>query len=85
MEEYVSGQTLGLSTYHIPTATSAPEIRTHLIEVAGRYAAFGIKGLGEATFLPTPPAILNAISRAIGVRIRRTPATGEYILAAILG
>jgi CO/xanthine dehydrogenase Mo-binding subunit len=85
MEEYISGQTLGLSTYHIPVATSAPEIRAHLIEVAGRHAAFGVKGLGEATCLPTPPAILNAISRAIGARVRRTPATGEHVLAAILG
>ena len=54
-----------------------------LVEVAGRHAAFGAKGLGEATLLPTPPAIINAVSRAIGARIRQTPATAERILAAI--
>ncbi len=81
MEEFVSGRTLGFSTYHVPTALALPEIRTYLVEVRGRYAAFGVKGLGEATFLPTAPAILNGISRAVGVRIRRTPATGEYVLS----
>ena len=44
------------------------------LETPGCFAVFGVKGLGEATLLPTPPAIINAVSRAIGVRIRRTPA-----------
>jgi CO/xanthine dehydrogenase Mo-binding subunit len=84
MEEFVPGVSRGFSTYSVPTITSVPEIRVRLVEAPGRYAAFGVKGLGEATFLPTPPAIINAVSRAIGVRIRRTPATAERIRAAIM-
>jgi len=82
-EEFTPGVSRGFSTYGVPTATSVPEIRVRLVETPGRHAAFGVKGLGEATFLPTPPAIINAISRAIGARIRQTPATAERILAAM--
>ncbi|MGC8781696.1 MAG: molybdopterin cofactor-binding domain-containing protein, partial [Anaerolineae bacterium] len=83
IEEFTPGVSRGFSTYALPTATSVPEIRVRLVEVPGRHAAFGVKGLGEATFLPTPPAIINAVSRAIGRRVRRTPATPERILAAM--
>jgi CO/xanthine dehydrogenase Mo-binding subunit/aerobic-type carbon monoxide dehydrogenase small subunit (CoxS/CutS family) len=82
-EEFTPGVSRGFSTYAVPTATSVPEIRVRLVETPGRHAAFGVKGLGEATFLPTPPAIINAISRAIGARIRQTPATAERIRTAI--
>jgi aldehyde oxidoreductase len=34
--------------------------------------------------IPTAPAILNAIHHAIGVRIRRTPATPDRVREAIL-
>jgi CO/xanthine dehydrogenase Mo-binding subunit len=34
---------------------------------------------------PSTPAIINAISRAIGVRIRRIPATPDRVLQAIQG
>ncbi len=83
IEEFVPGVSRGFATYALPTATSVPEIRVRLVEMPGRHAAFGVKGLGEATFLPTPPAIINAVSRAIGARIRQTPATPERILAAL--
>lgn len=83
IEEFTPGISRGFSTYALPTITSVPEIRVKLVEVPSRHAAFGVKGLGEATLLPTPPAIINAISRAIGARIRQTPATAERILAAI--
>jgi CO/xanthine dehydrogenase Mo-binding subunit len=42
-----------------------------------------VKGLGEAPLLPSTPAIINALSRAIGSRIRSIPATPERILSAM--
>ena len=83
MEELLPGLSSGFSTYMIPTARSAPEIRVHLVETPSRYGPLGAKGLGEAAMLPTAPAIVNAISRAIGARVRRLPATGERVLEAI--
>jgi len=83
MEEFIPGQSSGFSDYMIPTMRSMPEMRVHLVEATGRYGPFGAKGLGEAAMLPTAPAIVNAISRAIGARVRHLPATSERILAAI--
>ena len=82
-EEYRPGQSRGFASYAIPTMTTMPEISVRLVETPARYGPFGARGLGEATILPTPPAVINAVSRAIGVRIRRTPATAEMIQAAL--
>jgi CO/xanthine dehydrogenase Mo-binding subunit len=85
MEEFLPGQMSGLSNYHLPTAGSMPEIEVILVEVPSQYGPYGVKGLGEAAMLPSTPAIINAVSRAIGTRIRSIPATPESILAAIQG
>jgi CO/xanthine dehydrogenase Mo-binding subunit len=84
-EEYLPGLTEGISQFQIPTASSMPEIKTILVEVPSRLGPFGVKGLGEAAMLPTTPAIINAVSRAIGRRLYTIPATPERILAAIKG
>jgi CO/xanthine dehydrogenase Mo-binding subunit len=60
-----------------------PQIEAILVEVPSRHGPFGAKGLGEAAILPTAPAIINAISRAVGLRIRRLPASPERVLAAL--
>jgi aldehyde oxidoreductase len=83
MEEYMPGESTGFSDYYLPTIKSMPEIEVILVEVPSLYGPFGAKGLGEAPILPSTPAIINAISRAIGARIRELPATPERILKAI--
>ena len=45
---------------------------------------FGAKGIGEQAVIPTAPAILNALHDAIGIRVRRVPATPDRVRAAIL-
>jgi len=82
-EEYLPGQTVGLGQYLVPMIGSLPEIKTILVEVPSRLGPYGVKGLGEAAMLPSTPAIINAVSRAIGVRVRSIPATPERILSAI--
>jgi aldehyde oxidoreductase len=82
-EEYLPGLTEGISQYHIPTIDAMPDIKTILVEVPSRLHPYGVKGLGEAAMLPTTPAIINAVSRAIGKRIRAIPATPDKILTAI--
>ncbi|RPI93261.1 MAG: xanthine dehydrogenase family protein molybdopterin-binding subunit [Chloroflexi bacterium] len=82
-EEYLPGQITELSQYIVPMIGSLPEIKTILVEAPSRLGPYGVKGLGEAAMLPTTPALINAISRAIGSRIRFIPATPERILSAI--
>jgi CO/xanthine dehydrogenase Mo-binding subunit/aerobic-type carbon monoxide dehydrogenase small subunit (CoxS/CutS family) len=82
-EEYLPGLTEGISQYHIPTIDAMPDIKTILVEIPSRLGPHGVKGLGEAAMLPTTPAIVNAVSRAIGRRLRAIPATPERVLDAI--
>jgi CO/xanthine dehydrogenase Mo-binding subunit/aerobic-type carbon monoxide dehydrogenase small subunit (CoxS/CutS family) len=84
-EEYVPGRTLNFSTYLIPTALETPEVVTILVETADPFGPFGAKGVGEPAMIATAPAVLNAISRAIGRRIRRLPATPERVFRAMRG
>lgn len=83
MEEFLPGESTGFGDYYIPTTMSMPEISVELVEVPSFSGPFGAKGLGEAAIMPTAPAIINAVSRAIGARVRTIPATPERILQAI--
>jgi CO/xanthine dehydrogenase Mo-binding subunit len=71
-----------LSDYLIPSTMDLPGVMTQtLLEVPGAPS----HGLGE-TALPTiPAAVGNAVSRAIGVRIRELPLKPEIVLRALKG
>jgi aldehyde oxidoreductase len=84
MEEFSPGQGENLHDYLIPSAGDMPPVESILIEDPSPVGPFGAKGIGEQAVIPTAPAILNAIHDAIGVRIRRLPATPDRIRAAIL-
>ena len=85
MEEYVPGRTENLHDYLIPTFGDVPPVSTIIIEEADAHGPYGAKGLGEHALIPTAPAILNAIRRACGARLRSVPATPSRVLAAIGG
>jgi CO/xanthine dehydrogenase Mo-binding subunit len=82
-EEYLPGESSGFTDYILPMIYATPQIEAILVEVPSRHGPFGAKGLGEAAILPTAPAIINAISRAVGLRIRRLPASPERLLVAL--
>ena len=84
MEEFFPGKGENLHDYLIPTVGDMPSIESILIEDESPIGPFGAKGIGEQAMIPTAPAILNAIHDAIGVRIRRVPATPDRVRAAIL-
>ncbi len=84
MEEFFPGQGENLHDYLIPTIGDVPPVESILIEEASSIGPFGAKGIGEHAMIPTAPAILNAIYDAIGVRIRKIPATPDRVRAAIL-
>jgi CO/xanthine dehydrogenase Mo-binding subunit len=69
--------------YRIPTISDVPPITCAFIEVPDPFGPFGAKGLGEITQVATAPAIANAISDAVGVRLKELPFTPEKILRAL--
>jgi len=83
MEEFVEEQgipeTTSLRTYMIPTSKDVPDIKSIILESHSGKGPFGAKGIGEPTIVATTPAILNAIYDAVGVRIKKTPATAENV------
>jgi CO/xanthine dehydrogenase Mo-binding subunit/aerobic-type carbon monoxide dehydrogenase small subunit (CoxS/CutS family) len=82
-EAYLPARTLNFSTYLIPTARETPEIVPLLVEVPDPAGPCGAKGVGEPAMIATAPAVLNAIARAAGVRLRRLPATPERVFRAM--
>ncbi|HEX5722296.1 MAG TPA: molybdopterin cofactor-binding domain-containing protein [Acidimicrobiia bacterium] len=83
MEEYIPGRTENLHDYLIPTIGDVPEVVSILVESNDPRGPYGAKGIGEHSLIPTAPSILNALRDAIGVGIRKLPATPDRVLAAI--
>ncbi|MEJ2485702.1 MAG: xanthine dehydrogenase family protein molybdopterin-binding subunit [Anaerolineales bacterium] len=83
-EQYLPDITTGFSNYILPMVNELPEIKTIFVEVPSWHGPFGAKGLGETAMLPSTPAVINAVSRAIGTRIREIPATPERIVRKLL-
>jgi aldehyde oxidoreductase len=83
MEEFFPGKGENLHDYLIPTAGDIPPVESILIEDPSPIGPFGAKGIGEQAVIPTAPAILNALHDAIGIRLRKIPATPDRVRAAI--
>jgi aldehyde oxidoreductase len=84
MEEFFPGKGENLHDYLIPSAGDIPPVESILIEDPSPIGPFGAKGIGEQAVIPTAPAILNALYDAIGIRVRKIPATPDRVRAAIL-
>jgi CO/xanthine dehydrogenase Mo-binding subunit len=84
--EGVRLDTAGISSrdsesYPVLRFTEVPELYVELINPLTDLLPLG---LGEATGGPTVAAIGNAVSRAIGARVRELPMSREKIMAALL-
>ncbi|MDP2661450.1 MAG: xanthine dehydrogenase family protein molybdopterin-binding subunit, partial [Dehalococcoidia bacterium] len=77
------GTNLELSEYLIPTAVEAPRADTVIVEVPEADGPFGAKGLSDGQSGAVVAAIANAISDAVGARVKQLPITPERILAAL--
>ena len=84
MEEFFPGKGENLHDYLIPSAGDIPPVESILIEEPSPVGPYGAKGIGEQAVIPTAPAILNALHDAVGIRIRKIPATPDRVRAAIL-
>jgi len=61
-----------------------PRIESQIVEVPVPDGPYGAKGVGEPALIPTAPAILNAISNALDIRITELPANLENVKRLIL-
>jgi xanthine dehydrogenase molybdenum-binding subunit len=63
-----------LARYRMPSITHIPEqIKGIVVEHETSEGPYGAKGVGEISTMPTPPAILNAVYNACGIRLNRLP------------
>ena len=69
--------------YRMPTTLDVPMIEAVMIEVPNPRHPFGLRGVGEAPIIPPLPAIANAVSHAIGVRMYNLPITPAAVLEAL--
>ncbi|MCG5480053.1 xanthine dehydrogenase family protein molybdopterin-binding subunit [Sinorhizobium alkalisoli] len=79
-----SGQLLTASymDYAMPRADDLPSFRVSTTNTPCPNNPLGIKGCGEAGAIGSPPALINAITDAIGNNAVTMPATAEKVWAA---
>jgi xanthine dehydrogenase YagR molybdenum-binding subunit len=65
--------------YLLPGMSDIPEIDVTLVDQPER----GVVGLGEPPTISTAAAVANAVSNAIGARIRTLPVSPQTVLAAL--
>ena len=73
----------GFLDYRVPVCSDLPMIDTVMVEKPNPAHVFGVKGVGEVPIVPPLGAVANAVSRAIGVRIRDLPLAPDRVYAAI--
>jgi CO/xanthine dehydrogenase Mo-binding subunit len=54
-----------------------------IIESPDPSGPYGAKGVGEPSLIPTAPAIANAASQALGVRMTHLPLSLERVMKAL--
>jgi len=76
-------QTKNLSSYIVPTSLDVPDLESIAVEIEEPSGPFGLKGAGEIAIDGPLPAVANAIADACGIRIFRSPMTGQRVLRAL--
>ena len=76
-------QTGSYMDYCMPRADDLPSYTVGLTTTVCTHNPVGAKGCGEAGAIGSPPAVINAITDAVGVRDISMPATPEKIWRAI--
>jgi carbon-monoxide dehydrogenase large subunit len=81
------GNCLGgsLMDYLIPTAVEVPDWETGETVTPSPHHPIGAKGIGESATVGSPPAIVNAICDALGVRHVDMPCTPSRVWHAMRG
>jgi CO/xanthine dehydrogenase Mo-binding subunit len=69
-----------MTNYIIPTSTDLPPIRVFFEELGNVHGAYGAKGIGELPMDGPAPAIINAVSDALGVDFNSIPLLPEDVM-----
>jgi carbon-monoxide dehydrogenase large subunit len=70
--------------YRLASTEDAPEIEAILVESAHEPSGpYGVKGIGTPAMTPIAPAICNAVSAALGVRVDTIPISPEWVLRVL--
>lgn len=75
--------TTNLSDYRLFSAPDMPTLEVCLVETSGPAGPYGAKAIEEVAIDAVAPAIANAVSDALGVRVRQLPLTPERVLRAL--
>lgn len=70
-------------SYHILNATEMPPIRIGLVEEIEDSGPYGAKSIGECSVVPSAPAVINAVSNAVGREFNALPVNPENVLEAL--
>jgi CO/xanthine dehydrogenase Mo-binding subunit len=73
-----------LLDYKLQTVADVPTIHVDFVDAPSPTGGpKGLKGIAEPPCVPTPGAIANAITRAVGVRVDELPMTPERVWSAL--
>ena len=62
-----------LHSYHVASALEMPRLQTDFIEKGEPTGPYGAKSIAECAVVPSAPAIINAISNALGIDLHDLP------------
>jgi len=69
-----------LSRYRMPSIKHVPEVmKAFIVEDPTADGPYGAKGVGEISTMPVPPAVVNAVYNATGVRFKRLPVDQDWL------
>jgi xanthine dehydrogenase molybdenum-binding subunit len=69
-----------LSRYRMPSIKHVPEdLDVIIVEDPTTDGPYGAKGVGEISTMPVPPAIVNAVYNATGIRFTRVPIDQDWL------
>ena len=75
----------GFLDYRMPVCSDLPMIDTVLVEVPNPAHPYGVKGVGETPIVPPLAAVANAVSAALGTRMRDLPMSPARVHAVMRG
>jgi CO/xanthine dehydrogenase Mo-binding subunit len=82
-DENGAPKTTNFRQYGMPTTADQPPLTALLVETHEPTGPFGAKSVAEIPTNAVPPAMSNAINRAVGVRITDLPITAEKIASKL--